>query len=128
MLHCTSISMSSKIVSQIFNILFQTGNINIFIPHGALFSIDIQQALFLPSIWDSQSLTWQSIKRKYHNWKKLEPCKVVHDAKLNRRADGDCSFNGRKGVKFLISFEIKLRTCSFGTKNKTSELNAQNQQ
>ena len=35
-------------VSQIFNILFQTGNINIFIPHGGLFSIDIQQALFLP--------------------------------------------------------------------------------
>ena len=35
-------------VSQIFNILFQTGYINIFIPHGGLFSIDIQQALFLP--------------------------------------------------------------------------------
>ena len=38
----TSIYMSSKSVSQIFNILFQTGDINIFVPHGVFFSRYVQ--------------------------------------------------------------------------------------
>ena len=36
--YCTSICMSSKSVSQIFKILFQTGDINIFVLRGVFFS------------------------------------------------------------------------------------------
>ena len=37
------------------------------------------------SFWgiSCQSLTWQSIKEKFHHWQKLELCKVVHNAKLH---------------------------------------------
>ena len=42
LLHCTSICMSSKSVSQIFKILFQTGNINIFVLHGVFFGRSVQ--------------------------------------------------------------------------------------
>ena len=38
LLHGTSICMSSKIVSQIFKILFQTGDINIFVLRSVFFS------------------------------------------------------------------------------------------
>ena len=34
--------MSSRSVSQIFKILFQTGDINIFVPHGVFFSSYVQ--------------------------------------------------------------------------------------
>ena len=37
LLLCTSIFMSSKSVSQIFKILFQTGDINIFVLRGVFF-------------------------------------------------------------------------------------------
>ena len=40
--HCTSICMSSKRVSQIFKILFQTGDINIFVLYGVCFSRYVQ--------------------------------------------------------------------------------------
>ena len=36
--YCTSICMSSKSVSQIFKILFQTGDISIFVLRGVFFS------------------------------------------------------------------------------------------
>ena len=42
LLHCTSIFMSSKSVSQIFKILFQTGDINIFVLRGVFFSRYVQ--------------------------------------------------------------------------------------
>ena len=38
----TSVSMSSKSVSQISKMLFQTGNINIIVPHGVHFSRYVQ--------------------------------------------------------------------------------------
>ena len=48
LLHCTSIFMSSKRVSQIFKILFQTGDANIFVLRGIFFSRYIQlKASFL---------------------------------------------------------------------------------
>ena len=37
LLHCTSVFMSSKSVSQIFKFLFQTGDINIFVLRGVFF-------------------------------------------------------------------------------------------
>ena len=40
--YCTSICMSSKSVSQIFKILFQTGDINIFVLRGVFFSRYVQ--------------------------------------------------------------------------------------
>ena len=42
MLHCNSIFMSSKSMSQIFKILFQTRDINIFVLRGVFFSRYIQ--------------------------------------------------------------------------------------
>ena len=42
LLHYTSIFMSSKSVSQIFKILFQTGDINIFVLRGVFFSRYVQ--------------------------------------------------------------------------------------
>ena len=42
LLHCTSIFMSSKSVSQIFKILFQTGDINVFVLRGVVFSRYVQ--------------------------------------------------------------------------------------
>ena len=42
MLLYSSTFMSSKIVSQIFKILFQSGNINIFVFRGAFFNIYVQ--------------------------------------------------------------------------------------
>ena len=42
LLHCTSIFMSSKNVSQIFKILFQTGDINVFVLRGVFFSRYVQ--------------------------------------------------------------------------------------
>ena len=42
MLHCTSIFMSSESVSQIFEILFQTGDINNFVLRGVFFSRHVQ--------------------------------------------------------------------------------------
>ena len=42
LLHCTSIFMSSKSVCQIFKILFQTGDIIIFVLHGVFFSRWVQ--------------------------------------------------------------------------------------
>ena len=46
LLHCTSIFMSSKTVNQIFKILFQTGNINIFVLRGVLFRRYVQLKSF----------------------------------------------------------------------------------
>ena len=42
LLHFTSTCMSSKSVSQIFKILFQTGDINIFVVCGVFFSKYVQ--------------------------------------------------------------------------------------
>ena len=41
-MHCTSTCMSSKIVSQISKILFQTGDINIFVSRDVIFSRYVQ--------------------------------------------------------------------------------------
>ena len=42
LLHCPSIFMSSKKLSQIFKIFFQTGDINIFVLRGVFFSRNIK--------------------------------------------------------------------------------------
>ena len=98
--HCTSIFMSSfmssKSVSQIFKILFQTGDTNIFVLCGIFFSIYVKlkssfsdEKNISGEIWDTLSqrsywkLTWQSIKWKFHHWQKSEVCKVIHSAKLH---------------------------------------------
>ena len=44
--HCTSIFMSSKNVSQIFKILFETGDINVFVIRGVFFSRYVQLKSF----------------------------------------------------------------------------------
>ena len=41
-MHCTFICMSSKSMSQIFKILFQTGDINIFVLRDVFFSRYVQ--------------------------------------------------------------------------------------
>ena len=58
LLHCTSIFMSSKNMSQIFKILFQTEDINIFVLRDVLFSRYVQLKIFFSDetnsgeIWD----------------------------------------------------------------------------
>ena len=42
LLHCTPLFMNSKSVSQIFKILFKTGDINVFVLRGAFFSRYVQ--------------------------------------------------------------------------------------
>ena len=42
LLNCTSICMSSKSASQIFKILFQTGDINTFVLRGVVFNRYVQ--------------------------------------------------------------------------------------
>ena len=95
LLHCTSIYISSKNVLKIFKILFQTGNIKIFVLRGVFFSRYVRlKGSFLEEnsisgeISDTlqqrsyRKLTWQSINRKFHHWQKWELCKVVHNVKL----------------------------------------------
>ena len=90
LLHSTSISMSSKGLSQIFKILFQTGYVNIFVLRGVVFSRYVQlkrsfsaKKIISRGIWytlqyrSHQTLTRLYIKGKFHNWQKLELCKVV---------------------------------------------------
>ena len=50
LLHCTPIHMSSKKVSQIFKILFQTGDINILVLHGVFFSRYVQLKSSFPDV------------------------------------------------------------------------------
>ena len=59
---------AQKVCPKIFENLFQTEDINIFVPHGVLFSRNVQ--LKSSEIWDTfeKNLTWQSVKRKFHNW------------------------------------------------------------
>ena len=81
-------------VSQIIKILFQTGNINIFLPHGVLSSRYVQLKSFfsaekkhqwcnLRHTFVEKPSTWQSIKGKLHQWQTLGLWKVVHNAKLH---------------------------------------------
>ena len=92
---CTSICMSSK-VSHILKILFQTGDINIFVLCGVFFSRYVQlKSSFSDKKnhqqWNLrhwkfssyQKLMWQSIKEKFHQWQKLELCKLIQNAKLH---------------------------------------------
>ena len=94
-------------VSQIFKILFQTGDINIFVLCGVFFSRYVQ----LKSSFSDQKkyqrwnlrhflvdklskintgkLIRQSIKRKFHHWRKLELCKVLHSANYTENANED---------------------------------------
>ena len=79
--------MSSKSVSQIFEILFQTGD-------GVFFSKYVQlkssfcEKNFSGEIGDTlkyrsyRQLRWQNIKRKFHHWQNWELCKVIHIAKI----------------------------------------------
>ena len=87
--------MSSKSLSQIFKILFQTEDINIFVLRGVFFSRYVQ----LKSSFSEEKTsavksetrfslveklsksTRQNIKGKFHHWQKLELCKVIHSAR-----------------------------------------------
>ena len=67
MLHCTSIFMCSKSASQIFKILLQTGDINIFVLRGVFFRVrlhDRRNELILVSdfkpAWKQVLFTWMS--------------------------------------------------------------------
>ena len=70
LLHCTSIFMSSKSVSQIFKILFQTGNINIFVLRGVFF-------------WQICSTKKLLFWRKKHQWWSLRQILVEKLSKIN---------------------------------------------
>ena len=60
-LHCTSICMSSKVVSHIFQILFQTGDINIFVLRGVLFSRYVQLKYFFSDEKNFSGEIWDTI-------------------------------------------------------------------
>ena len=77
-------------VSQIFKILFQTRDINIFDLHGVVFSRYVQ---LKSSFFDEKKHWWWNlrhssveklsrIKGKFHHWDKLELCKVIPSVKL----------------------------------------------
>ena len=95
LLRCTFIFMSSKSLSQIFKILFQTEDINIFVLRGVFFSRYVQ---LKSSFSDEKTsavksetrfslveklpkLTRQNIKGKFQHWQKLELCKVIQSAR-----------------------------------------------
>ena len=72
MLHCTSIYMSSKSVSQIFKFLFQTRDINIFVFRGVFFSRYFQlkflwvqgaHMFFLYNIVTRNNMVWKLMRR-----------------------------------------------------------------
>ena len=101
-LHCTSIFMSLKSVCQIFKILFQTGDINIFVLRGVFFNTYVQlkssfsdKKNISEEIWDTLwyrsywKLLWQSIKGKFHHWQKLELCKLFTVQNYAENANGD---------------------------------------
>ena len=61
MLHCTSIFMCSKSASQIFKLLFQNGDINIFVLRGVFFRVrshDRRNELIL--VWDFKP-AWKQV-------------------------------------------------------------------
>ena len=49
LLHSTSTFMSSKSLSQPFKILFETGDVNVFVLHGVLFSTYVQLKSYFSS-------------------------------------------------------------------------------
>ena len=57
--HCSSIFMSSKTVSQIFKILFQTAGINIFVLCAVFFSRYVQ---LKSSFSDKKKLEWWNLR------------------------------------------------------------------
>ena len=84
--------MSSKIMSQILKILFQTGDIIFFVLYGVFFSRYVQlkssfsdKENISGEIWDTffqrsyRKLTWKIIKGKFHHWQKLEPLFIVQN-------------------------------------------------
>ena len=116
-------------MSQIFKILFQTGDI-MFVLRGIFFSRYVQlkssfsdekkhQRWNLRHTFVERSyrkLTWQSIKGKFHHWQKLELCKVIYSAKLHWKRWWGCAFNSRMCEIFSF-FEFKVRPCSFFIKH-----------
>ena len=106
-------------MSQIFKILFQTGDI-MFVLRGIFFSRYVQlkssfsdKRNISGEIWGTlyyrryQKLKWQSIKGKFHHWQKLELCKVIYSAKLHWKRWWGCAFNSRKCVRFLVSLSLR---------------------
>ena len=135
MLYCISICMSPKSLSQIFKILFQNGDINNFVPRGVFFSRYSQlkssfsdEKNISGEIWDTfyyrsyQSLTWLSIKKNCIIGSSRSFAKLFIMQKCTHNPNGDVPSAG-ENVIFLISFEIKVRTCSFGKKKKSYLIN-----
>ena len=71
--------MRSKSLSQIFKILFETGDTNIFVLRGVFLRYIQLRSYFS----DEKNKTLQRNKRKLHHWKKFEFRKVVHNAKIH---------------------------------------------
>ena len=68
-------------VSQIFKILFQSGDINKSVLRDVFFSryVQLKRKSETHFIRNYQTLTWQSIKEKFHLRQKLELWKVIHN-------------------------------------------------
>ena len=60
-MHCTFICMSSKSVSQIFKILFQTGDTNIFVLRGVFFSRYVRLKSSFPDEKNVSGEIWDTI-------------------------------------------------------------------
>ena len=51
----------------------------------------------------------------------MELCEIVYNVKLHWESLWGCAFNRRKCLKFFMSFEIKVCTCTFGKKIKADK-------
>ena len=122
LLYYTSICMNSKSVSQISLRSYFKLETLIFLPFVKSFLADMLTKSSFSNkndirgeVWDKsykrsyQKLTWQSIKGKFHNWQKLELCKVVHYVKLNWLHLWGCSFNSRKCVFLVFLFLVHCK-------------------
>ena len=89
--------MSSKSLSQIFEILLQTGDNNTFVLRGVFCGRYVQLKSSFSDVKNISGkitvlrhtlaeklskLTWQNIKGKFHHWQELDLCKLIHNAEL----------------------------------------------
>ena len=127
LLYCTSIFMSAKNMSQIFKILLQTGDINIFVLRGVFFSryVELKSSFSVEKTSAVKSET-QFSREAIENWrgKVLKKNSIIgrswSSAKLfkvqnyTENAKWVCAFNSRKCMYDIFSyFEFEVRTCSF---------------
>ena len=124
MLHCTSICMISKSVSQIFKIFFQTGNINIFVLRGVFSGRYVQLKSSFSDEKNINSKIWHTVlqrsyrklmqKRKTPSLTEVGALQSCPYFKTTLIALMRCAFNSRKKMCHIF------RKCSFGKKNKAN--------